>query len=395
MGRAETITLLPIDRYFSVMNMTGIRNCHGNQVDGAKAPLSGGCDSIWSQQDREDLAWTMATAEQMIAEELGFWPAPKWITEEEIRMARVRTDWWNAEFSTKWKYVQQFGTQTLTAIEENAPVVYENRVPDALAREETAVIGDPAALYYYISSQCADPCDVRVYFREEDGAWDNVDPRWEIRPVKPDVDGDNLTITAESCMFVKPTLWEIPRQTDPDDWVVPFDTDNLVSAVDLYCEGVNLNLPVTLYWDPLCACTSLPCSCRTQAACALVTDWERGHFAARPATGANAYTQPTYVDPPFKMKVNYLAGYPLDERTCRMNPMLERAVVKLTNALLPEPPCGYCDAAELLWKRDREVIDPLTPEAASLPWDVYSRGALESWRIVKRFSRRVSSTVRL
>ena len=66
-----------------------------------------------------------------------------------------------------------------------------------------------------------------------------------------------------------------------------------------------------------------------------------------------------------------------------MDSRLERAIVKLTNALLPEPPCGYCDAAEKIWKLDRTQIDPLTPEAAGMPWDIYSRGALEAWRIVK------------
>jgi hypothetical protein len=28
-------------------------------------------------------------------------------------------------------------------------------------------------------------------------------------------------------------------------------------------------------------------------------------------------------------------------------------------------------------------VDPLTPEAAGLPWDMYSKGALEAWRLVK------------
>jgi hypothetical protein len=69
-----------------------------------------------------------------------------------------------------------------------------------------------------------------------------------------------------------------------------------------------------------------------------------------------------------------------------MNSQLERAIVKLTNALLSEPPCGFCDPAKARWAQDRKDIDPLTPEAASLPWDLYKQGALEAWRIVKRFA---------
>ena len=69
-----------------------------------------------------------------------------------------------------------------------------------------------------------------------------------------------------------------------------------------------------------------------------------------------------------------------------MNANLERAIVKLTNVLLPEPPCNFCDAAQIRWQNDRKVIDPLTPEAASMPWDLYAQGALEAWRIVKRLA---------
>ena len=58
MARAETITLLPIDRYFALMSMS---ICHGNQVNGAKAPMRSGCDDVWDQPEREDLAWAMAT----------------------------------------------------------------------------------------------------------------------------------------------------------------------------------------------------------------------------------------------------------------------------------------------------------------------------------------------
>jgi len=196
---------------------------------------------------------------------------------------------------------------------------------------------------------------------------------------------------------VRPEYWERTEWENPDgSWIVPFDTDNLVDAVDLYCEDVNLSTPVTLYWEGVCTCGT-QCSHTTQAACAYVTDWDRGWFCLRPATwdGANhQWTAAKYADPPVKFTVSYLAGWPRDSRTCRMHPMLERAVVKLTNALLPEPPCGYCDAAEVLWKRDRQPVDPLTPEAASMPWDVYAQGALEAFRICKMFSRTVAGGTR-
>jgi hypothetical protein len=95
---------------------------------------------------------------------------------------------------------------------------------------------------------------------------------------------------------------------------------------------------------------------------------------------------PTYDLAPESVKVSYRAGYPLNNY-CRMDPRLERAIVKLTNVLLPEPPCEFCGEAKQHWHDDRKPIDPLTPEAATMPWDLYERGALEAWRIVKRMSR--------
>jgi len=81
MARAETVTLLPLDRYAELMM---IPLTHFNQLAGPKAPQTGGCDDVWDQDDREELAWVIAQAEEMIAHELRFWPAPKFITGERV-----------------------------------------------------------------------------------------------------------------------------------------------------------------------------------------------------------------------------------------------------------------------------------------------------------------------
>jgi hypothetical protein len=365
---------------------------HFFQLAGPKAPTRSGCDDVWDQDAREALVWAIQQAEEMIAHELGFWPAPMWIVGEEHRIGRVRSDWTNAEFSTKWKYVQDFGTRSLSLLQADAFVTYSDDDADPLDREELATVGSPG-VYSYLSP-CDDPCDVRAFFRTDDGAWDPADPRFEIRNLRADIDGAVMYLKGESSMFVQPRLWLLTEEDAADgSWVWPFATTNLVCYVDVYCEGVNLNLPVTLYWEGVCSCQA-PCAHATQTACAYVTDYERGHFAVRPATGANAWDEALYSTPPVKFTVSYLAGYPLDERTCRMDSKLERAIVKLTNVLLAEPPCGYCDAARTRWERDRSNIDPLTPEAASMPWDLYAQGALDAWRIVKRLARGGGGSVR-
>jgi hypothetical protein len=374
---------------------------HFNQMDGSKAPVVKGCDSrgIWDQTARDALAWTMAQAEEMIAEYLNFWPAPKFITDEEIafRLPGVRGDWWNAEIETEWAYNECFGTEQLTLVQAGANVIYTDSDGDPNGREELATISG-TGLYVEELAACDDKCEVAIFFREADGAEDPADCRWEIRPIKVDIDGSTMSITAESSLFVKPELWELTElnsQVEPGNaadnlaWIIEFDTSNLVQQVDVYCRTVNQATPLTLQWEGVCDCPGV-CQHKTQTACAYRTDKRRGFFAPRAATWngtTNVYTTPLHCNiPPESVLANYRAGYPLD-KSCRMNASMERAIVKLTNALLPEPPCGFCgDVAVRTWQDDRRPIDPLTPEAAAMPWDIYKRGALEAWRIVKLFS---------
>lgn len=388
MARSDTVTILPLDRYAVVMS---ISPPHFNQTWGNKAPLTGGCDDIWDQDGRDLLAWTMKQAEELIAIELGYQPAPAFVTGElqPLALTGSRLDWRNAELKTDCGYVEAYGTELLTLLQADATVEYLDLDNDPLDREETAEIGN--ALYADLPA-CANPCDVAIFFRVADGAEDVADPRWEIRPLKVDIDGATMRIRAESSLFVRPELWDLTRldcagSDDLNKWKWQFQTANLVTKVDVYCRTVNPQLPVTLQWDGVCSCAS-PCSHKTQSACAYPTDFKRGFFIPRAATWngtTNIYAAPTYNKPPESVKVNYRAGLPLD-RNCRMNANLERAIVKLTNVLLPEPPCNFCDLAQQRWQEDRKDIDPLTPEAAGMPWDLYHRGALEAWRIVKKMA---------
>jgi hypothetical protein len=369
---------------------------HFQQMQGVKAPMRSGCDEVWDQDARDLLAWTMQQAEELIATELGFWPAPKFITNEVIPFALtgVRSDWQNAEIETQWGYVQAYGTELLTLKQDNATVEYLDLDNDPNDREETAEIGN--AIYDDLTG-CSDPCDVAVFFKVSDGAEDAADARYEIRPLKIDIDGSTMRIRGESSLFIRPSLWNLTKMdcigandalADENRWKYDFALTNLVSQVDVYCRTVKTQTPVTLQWSGVCTCTST-CAHTTQTACAYDTDMKHGFFIPKAANWdntTNVYTAPNYWHPPESVIVNYRAGYPTDPKTCRMNSNFERAIVKLTNVLLPEPPCAFCDAAQVRWDKDRKFIDPLTPEAASMPWDLYAQGALEAWRIVKRFA---------
>lgn len=391
--RITEVPLLPIARYAQIMQ---ISQPHFHQMQGAKAPMRSGCDEVWDQDARDLLIWTIVQAEELIANELGFWPAPKFITNEPISLGLdgVRGDWTNAELETQWGYVQAFGTELLTLKQDGATVEYLDLDSDPNDREETAEIGN--SLYEDLTG-CSDPCDVAVFFKVSDGAEDAADPRYEIRPLTVDIDGSTMRVRGESSLFIRPSLWNLTKMdsigasdsaANENAWKYDFELTNLVSQVDVYCRTVSAETPVTLRWRGVCTCLNA-CEHTTQTACAFPTDMKRGFFTVRPATwngSYNAQACANYGWPPESVYVSYKAGYPLDPKTCRMNSNFERAIVKLTNVLLPEPPCAFCDAAQIRWQNDRKTIDPLTPEAASMPWDLYAQGALEAWRIVKRFA---------
>jgi len=119
LGRSDTVTILPLDRYSSIMQ---IHPSHFNQMQGAKAPMRSGCDEVWDQDARDLLAWTMKQAEDLIAIELGFQPAPTFVTNERLAMGLtgIRGDWQNAELETDYGYVEAYGTETLTLIQAGA-----------------------------------------------------------------------------------------------------------------------------------------------------------------------------------------------------------------------------------------------------------------------------------
>lgn len=386
MARTDTVTLLSPDRYAQIMQ---IDPYHFNQIGPPLAPLSGGCDDIWDQEARDNLVdMGIKPAEDLIADALGFYPSPKFITDENIRLLEQRGHGQIGGLSvhkTRWRYVEGYGVCTLREIQLNAPVTYTNHNNNPFDRSSQAQIG--GALYDYLTP-CADCCTARVFFRVADGADDPHDSRWEIRPLRVDHDGTEMWITGHPSQFVRPEYWELNEwecqgSDDETAWIIPWSDDSIfVSAVDVYCEVIDTSRQATFYWSQ-CTCSN-PCNVDSKDGCIRSLDDRFGHFEMLPnsACSGSNICMPTYPD---TAKINYKAGYPLD-RNCSMDKRLERAIVKLTNALLPEPPCGFCDPADTIWKRDREQVSPLTMEAANLPWDLYTKGALEAWRIVKRMA---------
>lgn len=94
MARASTPTLLNLDWYAQIM---GISPMHfAGATTNNYFPLRNTCSDLWVQESwqfadmvsRESLAQEIEQAEIAIANELGYWPAPKWIVQEVHRYPR-------------------------------------------------------------------------------------------------------------------------------------------------------------------------------------------------------------------------------------------------------------------------------------------------------------------
>jgi hypothetical protein len=374
MARSKYWTQLPLDEYCLAMR---IKLENFNQLNLANAPTAEGCGKVWDQTDRDELAFHMQQAEKMICRYLKFSIRPEYVTNERIKLLRnARTDWWNASFTTSRKYVEGYGTEQLTLLIGDAPVTYSDDDGDPRGTLELATMGDNL---YDMLPDC-ETCNYRVFFRQADGARDNGDRTWEIRPLEIDKDGDLVIIKARSAQFVKPELWKLTKEVcvksdNESAWIYQFDTDNLVDYVSIYCETLDTDDQVTMYWKKTCA----SCDSDTEDLCAYGTDDDAGIFEVNFESSSVCYParQPDYIN------VNYKAGYPLDD--CLIEPNLKAAVIHLTNALLSQTPCECAETTDM-YKEDRDPIDPLTTEAANMPWDVYRIGALKAWRIVKQYS---------
>src|SRR4030042_76740 len=86
MPRAETPTLLGLERYAKIMGLDPLHFAGGFSP---RRP-AGSCNSIWMQYDwqdgnkvsRDQLSRLIAQAEEDIADHLGYWPAPVWVSAE-------------------------------------------------------------------------------------------------------------------------------------------------------------------------------------------------------------------------------------------------------------------------------------------------------------------------
>lgn len=372
MAIAETYTLLSLDRYARLMGLDPVRFSGGAPVNLASGatlfPLLNDVKNIWPQSSwlstdqigRDELARIIAEAERDIAEFLGYWPAPVWISQEMhpypkgYQPGRVGfglgTDGKFRALKTKFAKFIQGGRRAVTLVEAGAAVVYSD--PDGDGFNELATVT-------VLNVTQTDECKLKAYFASHGGA-----QAWEIRePLSKSLAAGTLVLTFRPWQLLDP---DVQRGFPADEPMLTgtglnmTDTDNLVDTIDVYYEYTDTTQAQALFYFegypsnlgafPAalsgCSCCDgdgcAACTQNTQNGCLTWRDVDRGLVVPIPASydedsGEWVSADWTCSREPDSVKLYYQAGAVSNEfrsgSSCReMESQLERAIAYLATA---------------------------------------------------------------
>lgn len=419
MDRTGISPLLPLDFWrqeigYSPWHFWGI-------ADNTIIPVTSRCNTLvyeysWQQADqagRADIRAAIITSEQILFDNLQFWPAPaysvethpwpRYIDQRLMRYGRsdVRGGWIPIQLGEG--EIQACGVQALDLITASAPVVYADNDGDGISEDFTVTIAstvseDEIAIYFIAADRVAGD--------------DDIDPRWRIEPVNVKRSGANLLITGKRWLVVKPKLYESQANTPID----PLDNTKFASTVDVYrrytyMDGTDSqsDSQSALIWE------SRPCRWGCNSNIPNSHDpasegWVAGRSGIRhsedgiviPAEAVYNAVTGSWEGPnscisvcsePDKVLIRYLAGRPLDIQGHMYKPM-RTLVSRLACAEMPRRICA-CDTANRewsYWQFDISRADgPETYQSFNLVSNPLGtrRGHIYAWNQIKSLARTV------
>lgn len=417
-------TLLSLPRYADILGINPVHFQRGTAQ--TIFPVDNKCTDLWPRYSwqysdhisHEDLARAIYDAEQDIARELGWYPAPWFISEEiqqyprhhrpdvfrrsgrNVRGMRlsVITDFAKV-IAGGQRAVELIGQATTAA----GSLAYTDEDGDGFAETATIVLSTS-----YTSTQVK---SIKAYF------YVGGDQRWEIRPARAKaIAGGNVVMTFWSWLLIDP---ETQGQFPTSDGFGAIDlstTANFVDNVYVYLEYVDdTDTSAEFYWEPypggiaisgICSCCSgdgcPACEYSTQTGCLHVRDAERGIVVPQAATYDASNTQwssdafSVCRDPEF-VKIWYLAGEYEDRylNGALLDPLSDywaHAIAWLATTKLERPfcSCGNVVAHAQHLKDDlaftgTDTAYQVDPSALSNPFGT-RRGAIMAWQRVSKFA---------
>jgi len=385
MAITRTSTLLSLDQYADIMQL---HPDHFNQVfsSGQAVRLAGGFlyyQYGWNHDghvSRDQIARAIAEAERLIATELGFWPAPKYITNEQEQYTSPRvfpperySQGGRQVVQLKWGQFVAAGWRTTALIEAGVDITAARTDTDGDDWAETVTFSVTHA-----SASSWLPKEIGVF-----AAGDTPDDLHRIRDLTVSIDDTTITVTGRVSKFVKMAKWETNKGLDGDD------ADIFLASVDvyrIYTIDDDDNPPVEFGWEKqteptqygIVAGTLQPVKAETSLVSLVPSTWDEDTEAWVPLCSGSVlmYGSPKVV------RYNYLAGWATDAQG-RMAPPLDRAVAALATARLPGPiTCGG-ESIDKIYNYWQEVPTRETAQGRRLCPFGPQRGAWEAWETVQ------------
>lgn len=217
----------------------------------------------------------MRQAEDTAAKYLGYYPLPKWISEEEhVLTSSYVPEYYGFANSrgmpksvlTRWGKVLELGVKALSLIEADAAIVYSDSDGDGY--DETATVS--------VITTVTDEEEIAVFYPDETESW-------EIRPVEISLSGGTATITFRRELAVLPDLIErMPSPSDPHLVIDGDDDANFLTTVDVYRRYTDTSQQVVFYVEPDVSCSG-GCSPTEATGCGYIRDANRGIVAYKQA----------------------------------------------------------------------------------------------------------------
>ncbi len=336
-------TLLSLEEFRSIMD---ISPWTFNQLDVSKLGYQGNLKE-WYQSEavtastisRNAITDAIQGAEEALARELKYWPAPKAIVGEKIKYPHEfdsswQNGWYNEQgmlksVHTQFSYIHKVGLETVAEIAAEAAVSFFDSDGDGINDAFTTAA---------IPTTVIDPTEIFVTFSDADrvSIIDGGERKWQIRPLKVVIALGTVTISGPIWLLVKPTLKyrAVPGPLDPTDTALTY-----VQRVKVSKLYIDETLPGSLIYEhvPCDDSTTDPCDQVELEVCYSPRDrTKRGVLIPTLAAGTCI---PNYLNgrAPDVAKVNYVAGYPRKVGGfTMMDPHHALMVARLATTLLPE-----------------------------------------------------------
>lgn len=401
MARASVNTLLPLDQWAS---MLGIDPWIFNGYDPLKIygqQRSRDCQDAWYQYtyqgkflSREEVAHTIATAEEVIAREINFWPGPKYIEGETQIMRRPRQNrpsslytqrfQWKSVTTDYYKVIQP-GKERFELLEANVPVTRDSNNLRALFQAEFSNPNDYPAEELFL-----------VFTSQARGDYP-VDQTFIIRPlIKTKNDLTSAVVfNGPQYLLAPPAQLDNFQQTKLD----PTDPNNFTNFADVYRRWYDTSYTEDnpaqgeATWlvpegGPFPIGCEVNCDVYKAPICVQNNDADSGVVRIKVEPKNWPLTYPWGQVGFDKVTLNYLAGVPYEHE--RMDYFWADVVTKLATAMLPAEQCG-CDRHNAIlryWRmlpsQGDENARPLTIEELNNPFGV-GRGAIYTFHRLSRY----------